>query len=100
VSYLFSCGYWSLSGTKEITTNNLKQNLKILVYIFINVYIQALPRRNYPDAIVRFPHILARHGLLDGEGFERNFGGRVYKGEDAKPGDLPFIVSVSLPLFM
>jgi hypothetical protein len=38
---------------------------------------------------------LAKYGIVDGEGFERNFGGRVYNGETAEEGDLPFIVSVS-----
>jgi len=40
--------------------------------------------------------MLARYGRREHGKFEQNFGGRVSKGKDVEPGDLPFIVAVCI----
>ena len=47
------------------------------------------------DARVRYPHLM----LDPAEGFEKKIhNSRIHDGEDAAPGEFPFIVAVEMPL--
>ncbi len=59
------------------------------------LHTQAVPSYMRMDAKVRYPHLM----LDPAEGFEKKFrNSRIHDGEDAEPGQFPFIVAVEMPL--